>query len=99
MHRSSDTCGRPDENPVSEKPTPVPIYIAPATRDRLDLLKERPDESYDAVISRLCDTAGGEAPLSGETLKEIEESLAELRKGISRTHEEILGELVTGKKE
>lgn len=97
MHRSPDAGSKPDAKTVSEEPTPAPIYITRTTRDRLDLLKKKPDESYDTVISRLCDMAGSDAPLSDETLKEIEESLADLRKGISQTHAEIVQELVAKK--
>lgn len=51
------------------------------------------------VISRLCDRAANETPLRDETLQEIEQSLAELRRGISRTHEEIVQELAFKKEE
>ena len=98
MHRPSNTGDGSDTKPIPEEPAPVAIPVSPRTRDRLEHLKESPDESYDAVISRLCDRmAGSDAPLSDETLREIEKSLAELRKGISQTHEEIVQELVARK--
>lgn len=97
MHRSSDTGGKPDTKPVSEDPTDGMIRISPRTREQLDSLKIHSDESYDAVISRLCERAGSDTPLSDETMKEIEQSLSELREGISRTHEEIVQELIAGK--
>ena len=90
MHRSPDPKSEPDA---------VTIRISPRTRDRLDLLKKSPDESYDAAISRLCDRMADDAPLSEETLKEIEQALAELREGISQTHEEIVQEIVAKKEE
>lgn len=96
MHRHSHA--EPDMNHAAE-PAPVTIRISPRTQARLDAVKESPDESYDAVISRLCDRMGDKEPLSEETLREIERSLAELRKGISHTHDEIVQELVAGKKE
>jgi len=103
MHRSSNTGDGPDAKPIPEEPAPVSIpvtiHISPHTRDRLDSLKKSPDESYDAVISRLCDCRADDAPLSDEAMKEIEQSLAELREGISRTHEEIVRELVAKKEE
>lgn len=99
MHRTSSDGDRPDAKPGSEAPAPVTIDISPDTRDRLDSLKENPDESYDMVISRLCDRAANETPLRDETLQEIEQSLAELRRGISRTHEEIVQELAFKKEE
>ena len=99
MHRSSNTGDGPDAKPIPEEPAPVSIPVYPHTRDRLDSLKKSPDESYDAVISRLCDCRADDAPLSDEAMKEIEQSLAELREGISRTHEEIVRELVAKKEE
>ena len=98
MHRSSDTGGTPDTEPVSEEPTDGTILISPHTREQLDSLKIHSDESYDAVISRLCDQAGSDTPLGDEIMKEIEQSLSELREGISRTHEEIVQELIAEKK-
>ncbi|WAI02180.1 DUF7557 family protein [Methanogenium organophilum] len=92
MHRSPDPRSEPNARPGAE-PASVTIDITPHTRERLDALKESPDESYDAVISRLCDRAANDTSLRGETLQEIEQSLAELRRGISRTHEEIVQEL------
>lgn len=99
MHRSSHIGGKRDAKPVSEETAPITIHISPHTRDRLTSLKKSPDESYDAVISRLCEGAGADAPLSDETMKEIEQSLAELREGISRTHGEIVQELIAKKEE
>jgi len=98
MHRSPDPHTEPNSNPNPED-TSITINITPRTRDQLDLLKNNPDESYDSVISRLCDRAINDEPLSKETLQEIEKSLVELRKGIYHTHAEIVQELVAGKKE
>lgn len=98
MHRSSDTGKKPDDRPLSDDLTPVMIRISTHTQSLLDSQKKRPDESYDAVIFRLCGREYSDAPLSNETLKEIGKSLAQLRKGIFYTHEEILQELVAGKK-
>ncbi|WP_157199769.1 hypothetical protein [Methanogenium cariaci] len=44
----------PEQNPDPESAT-IPIRISPRTREQLDFLKDRPDESYDAVIARLTD--------------------------------------------
>ncbi len=98
MHHSSDTGKKFDEKPVSDATTPVMIQISTRTQSLLDSLKNHPDDSYDAVILRLCSREDSDAPLSDETLKEIEESLANLRKGIFHTHEKIVQELVAGKK-
>ncbi|GAB7014892.1 DUF7557 family protein [Methanogenium cariaci] len=85
----------PEQNPDPESAT-IPIRISPRTREQLDFLKDRPDESYDAVIARLTDRVIDE-PLSEETLKAIEKSLTDLRKGISDTHEEIVQEILKQK--
>ncbi|MDE4908160.1 hypothetical protein L0665_06000 [Methanogenium marinum] len=93
MHQSPNPDTEPDTKPVAE-PASVTILISPRTQERLDFLKESSDESYDSVIARLTDRAIDDEPLSEETLKTIEKSLAELRKGIFYTHEEIVQKLI-----
>lgn len=99
MHLSSETGGKPDEKSVADDPKPVMIQISTRTQNLLNSLKEHPDESYDAIIFRLCDGENNDAPLSDETLKDIEKSLAHLRKGIFQTHEKIVQELIAKKEE
>jgi hypothetical protein len=99
MHRSSDTRSEPDVKPASDDSMPVMIRISTRTQNLLNSLKEHPDESYDAIIFRLCDGENNDAPLNDETLKDIEKSLAHLRKGIFQTHEKIVQELVAKKEE
>lgn len=84
--------------PISASPM-ITIRISPQTQERLDSVKHSPEESYDTVISRLCDRLIDDEPLSEETLKTIEKSLAELREGIFHTHEEIMQDLITRKTE
>ena len=94
----TDTEPTPASASASAPPT-ITIRISPQTQERLDSVKHSPEESYDTVISRLCDRLIDDEPLSEETLKTIEKSLAELREGIFHTHEEIMQDLITRKTE
>jgi predicted transcriptional regulator len=65
------------------------IQVQPEVKDRLDLLKRHPRESYNDVIKRLVDTRIDEEPLSEEAIAGIEEALEDIRKGRLHTEEEI----------
>ena len=92
-HKNPDTETVPALKPTST-PRLITIQISSRTQKKLDSLKHTPDESYDTIISRLCDRLTDDEPLSEETLKTIEKSLEELRTGIFYTHEEIVQELI-----
>lgn len=79
---------------MGSAPPTIPIWITPRTKKQLESLKNGPDESYDTVISRLCERLTDDDLLNTETLKTIDQSLAELRKGIFSTHEEIMQDLI-----
>ena len=52
-----------------------------------------PRETYDEVVNRLLDAAYDPEPLSEETLRKIEEGIRDIRKGNTRTLDEIASEL------
>lgn len=69
------------------------IKIDPQLKDSLDKLKLFPRETYNDVVARLVDMAYDEEPLSDETLKRIEESLKDFKRGRYHTQEEVEAEL------
>lgn len=69
------------------------IQLQSATRARLEALKVHPRETYDEVVNRLLDAAYDPEPLSEETLRKIEEGIRDIRKGNTRTLDEIAAEL------
>jgi predicted transcriptional regulator len=68
---------------------PTTIQIQPEVKDRLDLLKRHPRESYNEVIERLLESRIDEEPLSDEAIAGIEEALGDIRKGRLHTEKEI----------
>ena len=68
---------------------PTTIQVQPEVKDRLDLLKKHPRESYNEVIERLLESRIDEEPLSDEAIAGIEEALGDIRKGRLHTDEEI----------
>jgi predicted transcriptional regulator len=68
---------------------PTTIQVQPEVKDRLDLLKRHPRESYNEVIERLLESRIDEEPLSDEAIAGIEEALGDIRKGRLYTEEEI----------
>ena len=68
------------------------IQLRPETKSRLDDMKIHPRESYDEVLNRLLDMAYDPEPLSEETLKKIEEGIADIRAGRGRPFEEAVRE-------
>jgi predicted transcriptional regulator len=65
------------------------IQLQPEVKDRLDLLKKHPRESYSDVIKRLVDARIDDEPLSEEELRGIEEALKDIREGRTHTEEEM----------
>jgi len=66
------------------------IYIRTDLKTRLTSLKRHPKESYNDVIERLLTLAVDDEPLSEETLRGLEESLREVRKGTLITEKEMM---------
>ncbi|WP_340818115.1 hypothetical protein [Methanolobus sp. WCC4] len=69
------------------------IKIDPQLKESLDKLKLFPRETYNDVVSRLVDMAYDQEPLSDETIKRIEDSLEDLKRGRYHTQEEVEKEL------
>lgn len=68
------------------------IQVQPETKHRLDGMKLHPRETYDETLNRLLDMAYDPEPLSEETLKKIEEGIADIRAGRCRPFEEVVRE-------
>ena len=69
------------------------IQLRQSTKSRLESLKLHPRETYDEVVSRLIEGTCDQEPLSEETLAKIEEGIRDIRKGKTRTLDEIAGEI------
>jgi predicted transcriptional regulator len=69
------------------------IKINPQLKVNLDKLKLFPRETYNDVVSRLVDMAYDSEPISDSTLKRIEESLEDFKRGKYHTQEEVEAEL------
>ncbi|WP_091938081.1 DUF7557 family protein [Methanolobus profundi] len=69
------------------------IKVDPHLKDNLDKLKLSPRETYNDVVSRLVDMAYDSEPISDDTLKRIEESLKDFKRGKYYTQEEVEAEL------
>jgi hypothetical protein len=57
------------------------IQLDKKTRDRLKELKIHPKESYDKVVERLLSLRTDEGELSEETIRDIEQSLEDVKAG------------------
>jgi len=57
----------------------IPIRIRKETKESLTKFRTHPRETYDEVISRLISTQTDREPVSEDTLKAIEEGLADIR--------------------
>jgi len=68
------------------------IQLRPETKSRLDGVKLHPRETYDETLNRLLDMVYDPEPLSEETLKKIEEGIADIRAGRGRPFEEVVHE-------
>lgn len=69
------------------------IKIKVPLKNRLDSLKIHPRESYTDVIGRLVEMAVDDEPLSDATIRAIEESLEDIKKGRVYTLEQVISEL------
>lgn len=69
------------------------ISVDPQTKEKLNILKEYPQESYNSVIDRLTRMAIDEDELSDETIQGIEEALEDLKMGRTYSEYEIKKEL------
>jgi len=69
------------------------IRVSTDLRDKLSELKTHPKESYEDVIERLIENSVDNEPLSDETIKAIEESLADIKAGRVYSLEEVAEEL------
>jgi len=77
--------------PCATDTTTIKIKIP--LKNRLDSLKIHPRESYTDVIGRLVEMAVDDEPLSDATIKAIEESLEDIKKGRVYTLEQVMSEL------
>ncbi|WP_292427150.1 hypothetical protein [Methanoregula sp.] len=57
----------------------IPIRIRKETKESLTKFRMHPRETYDEVINRLMESQVDGEPVSEETLKAIEEGLADIR--------------------
>ncbi|GAB6284951.1 MAG: hypothetical protein STSR0009_11510 [Methanoregula sp.] len=57
----------------------IPIRIRKETKESLTKFRTHPRETYDQVISRLITSQTDREPISEDTLKAIEEGLADIR--------------------
>lgn len=74
-------------------PAITTIRISTDLRDRLASLKVHPNEPFEDVIERLIEVAIDDEPLSDETIRAIEESLADIKAGRVQSLEEVADEL------
>ncbi|MEN6343279.1 MAG: hypothetical protein ABFC89_12070 [Methanospirillum sp.] len=74
-------------------PTCTTVKIDPAVRDRLKELRRHPREPLGDVIERLTRMAFDDEPLSAETIRRIEEGLADIKAGRTRRLEDVMAEL------
>lgn len=65
------------------------ILIKRGVKRELDELKVHPRESYNDVIERLINVKKDTKELSEETLRDIEQSLREIKSGRTHTLEEV----------
>jgi hypothetical protein len=63
------------------------------TKALLDDLKLNPRETYDDVVRRLAEAAYDDEPLTTEEIEAMEEGIADLKAGRSRSLDEIMREL------
>ncbi|MGI0019257.1 MAG: DUF7557 family protein [Nitrososphaera sp.] len=58
-------------------------------KDKLEAMKVHPKESYNEIIDRLISVSYDDEELSDETMKDIEESLEQMRQGRTISNEEL----------
>ena len=71
----------------------INICVDPQTKEKLNVLKEFPQESYNSVIDRLIRMAIDEDELSDETIQGIEEAFEDIKMGRTYSEYEIKKEL------
>lgn len=69
------------------------IKISKKTKSSLEKQKNRPGETYDAVLARILEYVSQDDELSPETIKNIEQSLADIKTGRLYTIEQLNKEL------
>lgn len=74
-------------------PSCTTVKIDPDVRDRLKALRRYPRESYSDVIARLTRMAIDDEPLSAETIRKLEEGLADIKAGRTQRLEDVMAEL------
>jgi predicted transcriptional regulator len=74
-------------------PSCTTVKIDPEVRDRLKELRRHPRESLNDVIARLTRMAFDDEPLGAETIRKIEEGLADIRAGRTQRLEDVMAEL------
>lgn len=65
------------------------IQVEKEIKARLDKLKNHPRETYNQVLTRLLKNARGDDMLSKETIKNIEQGLADIKAGRVHTSEQV----------
>ncbi|MBS3055130.1 MAG: hypothetical protein J4452_01415 [Candidatus Aenigmarchaeota archaeon] len=65
------------------------IQLEEKTKAKLDNLKIHPRDTYNKVIERLITISDDEGELSEETIRHIEQSLEDIKKGKIYTLEEV----------
>ena len=74
-------------------PSCTTVKIDTDVRDRLKALRRYPRESYSDVIARLTHMAIDDEPLSAETIRKLEEGLADIKAGRTQRLEDVMAEL------
>ena len=65
------------------------IQVEKEIKARLDKLKNHPRETYNDVLTRLLKNTKGDDVLSKETIKNIEQGLADIKAGRVYTSEQV----------
>lgn len=65
------------------------IQLDKRVRDKLKELKIHPKESYNKVVERLIEMRTDEGALSEETIRDIEQSLEDMRAGRTMSTQEV----------
>jgi predicted transcriptional regulator len=74
-------------------PQVTSVRMRTETKALLDDLKLNPRETYDDVVRRLAEAAYDDEPLTPEEIEAMEEGIADLKAGRSRSLDEIMKEL------
>lgn len=74
-------------------PPVTSVRMRTDTKALLDDLKLNPRETYDDVVRRLAEAAYDDEPLTPEEIEAMEEGIADLKAGRSRSLDEIMREL------